>query len=222
MPAQSASPPTAEPRLPPHFGQNLAGIFIVLAVLGLIAGYALQNLTEKLAETPRIEPGEPIGFTLAATELKVPENWLRAPRGGGFTEAIDLIVPLDLGGAAQTPVRVTLLPRARAAPSAALLDTLYIHRFTTDQADGPRGLIGKPLLGEAGYQNETVWYDPVAANPFVAKCLALGGDGENRLECMRTLPLGRRISAVATFDGSVLEQWQEFDAALAAALQGML
>jgi hypothetical protein len=208
--------------LPRHFLQNLAGIVIVVAVLGLAADYALQNATQNVGDGLPETPGAPVRFTLAATELAVPVNWLRAQRGGGFAEAIEMTIPLSLPGASErVPARITLLPRARATPSAALLDTLYIHRFTTTQVGGPHGLIGKPLLPEAGYQNETVWYDPVSGNPFVAKCLVIEDGAQPRTECMRTLALGTKISAAVRFDGFALRQWQEFDAAVTAALAGL-
>ncbi|HUV32405.1 MAG TPA: hypothetical protein VMW31_02435 [Devosiaceae bacterium] len=211
------------PGLPPHFLQNLAGIVVVVAVLALAAVYGLQTATRNIGDGMPESPGEPVRFTLAATELGVPRNWLRAQRGGGFAESIEMEVPLALPGVAERlAARITLLPRARATPSAALLDTLYIHRFTITQVGGPRGLVGKPLRPEAGYQNETVWYDPVSGNPFVAKCLVIEGGARPRAECMRTLALGARISAVVRFDGSALRQWQEFDAAVSAALDRLL
>ncbi|MEX1180438.1 MAG: hypothetical protein WEB63_06450 [Cucumibacter sp.] len=215
----AADPPAT--RLPPQFGQTVAGIFIVIAVLGLAAAYALQAMTGSAGDGLPAAPGEPVKFTLAAAELTVPANWLDGQRGG-FVEAIEMTLPLALPGVPERlAVEVTLLSRNRAIPSAALLDRLYIHRFSVEQISGPRGLIGKPLLAEAGYQNETVWYDPVSGNPFVAKCLEIADGIGRRLECMRIVPLGQKVSAVVRFDGQALERWQEFDAAVEATLAGL-
>ncbi len=223
MAAPHAVLSTHSPRLPAHFGLHLASIAIVVSVMGLVAAYCLDALTRRAVDNPPLERGTPVDFTLAATELHVPSNWLRAPRGGGFVETIELAIPLDLPGRSDRLVTsVALMPRARATPSAALLDTLYIHRFTPAQVSGPRGLIGKPLLADAGYQNETIWYDPVNANPFVAKCLTLDNARADQPGCMRTVPLGPRISAVIRFDERVLGAWREFDAALTAELGSLL
>jgi hypothetical protein len=209
--------------LPPHFGQTVAGIFIFISALGLAAAYGLQAMAERAREVAPPPPGEPIHFTLAAVDVAVPLNWLRSAPSGGFVEAIELSVPIELAGAPEPMIAdVTLLARARAVPSAALLDRLYIHRFSDQQVSGPHGLIGKPLIAEAGYENETVWYDPVNGNPFVAKCLELIDEGQRVLECMRTIPLGTKVSAVVRFDEPALMRWQEFDAAVTAALQEMI
>jgi hypothetical protein len=223
MATQHAAQQGVHAALPRHFFQNLLGIVIVVGALGLGADYALQTASQNIGDGLPEEPGAPVRFTLAATDLHVPANWLKAQRGGGFAEAIELMVPIRLAGIGERlPVSITLLPRNRAAPSAALLDTLYIHRFTTGQVNGPRGLIGKPLVPEAGYQDETVWYDPVTGNPFVAKCLTLAGAPDADAECMRTVPFGQKISAVIRFDRRALAQWQDFDAAIAAVLAGLV
>jgi len=209
--------------LPPHFGQTVAGIFIFISALGLAAAYGLQAIAERSRDVAPPPPGEPIHFTLAAVDVAVPINWLRGTPRGGFVEALELTVPIKLPDASEAlQADVTLLPRARAVPSAALLDRLYIHRFSDNQVAGPHGLIGKPLIAEAGYENETVWYDPVNGNPFVAKCLELIDEGERVLECMRTIPLGTKVSAVVRFDEPALMRWQEFDAAVAAALEELI
>lgn len=223
MAAQHAVLSTRPARLPAHFGLHLAGIFIVVSVLGLMAAYSLDAITRRAAEAPPPTRGAPVDFTLAAKELHVPSNWLRSPRAGGFVETIEMSIPLELPGFDDRVVAgVTLMSRARATPSAALLDTLYIHRFTREQISGPRGLIGKPLLGEAGYQNETIWYDPVNANPFVAKCLTIEVARPDQPGCMRTVALGEKISAVIRFDETALAEWRALEAALRAELASLL
>ena len=66
---------------------------------------------------------------------------------------------------------MTLLPRSRARPSSALLDGVYLHQFGDETLDGVPGLVGKPLLDSDGFSGESVWYDALSPDPFVAKCL---------------------------------------------------
>ena len=81
------------------------------------------------------------------------------------------------------------------------------------QLSGPVGLVGKPLKASEGYENETVWYDPLASSPFVAKCeapIVAGAAGH----CLRTVYLGPGIAAIYGFADDVLGNWKKFDAEL--------
>ena len=80
---------------------------------------------------------------------------------------------------------------------------MFNKTFKADQLSGPPGLVGKPMSAEDGYANETVWYDPLAASPFVAKCQApIAPDQPGH--CLRTVYLGPGVAAVYTFDEDVL------------------
>src|SRR5690606_8349026 len=130
----------------------------------------------------------------------------------GFTNQIDLRI-LFAPDAAQAalPVDVTLLPRSRVRTSASLLDNVYLHQFGHETLDGVPGLVGKPMLAGNGYAGESVWYDAIAPNPFVAKCLepvAVNGAAQ----CVRTVYLPSGIAAVYTFDSTILQSWRQFDA----------
>ena len=73
-----------------------------------------------------------------------------------------------------------------------LLDGVYLHQFEDKQLTGPPGLVGKPLTASEGFAGETVWYDALSADPFVAKCLAPVAPGEPT-QCLRTVrPRQRR------------------------------
>ena len=74
----------------------------------------------------------------------------------------------------------------------------------------PAGLIGKPLQATDGYDGETVWYDALSADPFVAKCVAPVAEARRR-RCLRTVYLGPGIAAVYAFDARVLATGREFD-----------
>ena len=101
--------------------------------------------------------------------------------------------------------------------SAKLLDNVYLHRFDDAQISGVPGLVGKPLKDGDGYQNETVWYDPLSPNPFVAKCMAPVTEDTPAL-CTRALALNDSVGLVVSFDRSLLSQWRDLDAALDAPL----
>jgi hypothetical protein len=118
------------------------------------------------------------------------------------------VLPLGAEGVLRQ-IDVQLIPRSRARPSASLLDGVYLHQFLPRQLQGPPGLVGKPLVPKEGFEDETVWYDALSANPFVAKCMApISGEGPAR--CLRTV-LFSDIAAVYSFDADVLDNWRQFD-----------
>src|SRR5690606_11987896 len=127
---------------------------------------------------------------------------------------IDLRVSLPLGPAGDLrEIDITLLPRSSVRASARLLDGVYLHLFQPTELSGPPGLIGKPLKAQNGYEQETVWYDPLSADPFVAKCSAPIAPGLSA-RCLRAVHLAPGMAAVYAFDGEVLERWRDFDAAV--------
>src|SRR5690606_9834783 len=129
---------------------------------------------------------------------------------------------LPLGAKGQVErVDVTLLPRSRVRPSAALLDGVYLHQFAEGQlSGGPVGLVGKPLKGGEGYAGEVVWYDALAADPFVAKCskpVAAATEGQ----CLRTVYLAPGIAAIYAFPDGALAGWRAFDVEMGKRLRGI-
>ena len=200
----------------PHpVGFNLMAIAVGVALLGLGAAYLIDAAGKAGRSAGRGGDTEMVlSRSLGGHDLEIPASWFRYDEQAaeGFAKQIDLRFELPLGvqGKHET-VDVTLLPRSRARPSAALLDGVYLHQFEDAQVDGgPVGLVGKPLKPGEGYEGEVVWYDALAADPFVAKCskpVATSTDGQ----CLRTVYLAAGIAAVYAFPEGALSGWRTFD-----------
>ena len=196
-------------------GYNLGAIMLVLLLGGLAIAYGI-DAASRAARQPahRVDSDTTLTRTIGGKELEIPLSWFRYAEQGreGFAKRIDLhfVLPLGPNGAARD-VEVTLLPRSGVRPSARLLDGVYLHMFEAAELSGPEGLVGKPLKATEGYASETVWYDALSADPFVAKCTPpVVGDGESR--CLRAVHLAPGIAAVYAFGSEVLENWRSFDA----------
>jgi hypothetical protein len=205
-------------------GFNVAGIMLILALCGVALAYAIDAASRQGREAPhRLDQESTLGRSIGGRDLHIPLSWFRydEQRVEGFAKQIDLqlTVPLGPNGEARG-IEVTLLPKSRARPSSRLLDGVYLHKFLPDQLSGPPGLVGKPLSGNDGFENETVWYDPLSADPFVAKCSAPVTPGAAE-RCLRTVYLGPGIAAVYTFDADMLANWRRFDAELRPLLQSI-
>jgi hypothetical protein len=213
----------ADAHLPEHHpvGFNLAGIAVVIVLLGVGLAYLIDAAARNArTEAHRRDTETTLTRSLGGVDLEIPLAWFRyeEQRIEGFAKQIDLRFDLPLGAdGAMAAINVTLLPRSRVRPSAALLDGVYLHQFTQEQLSGPPGLVGKPLRAAEGYANEAVWYDALAADPFVAKCSAVIPDGPS--QCLRTLHLGPGIAAILTFPDAVLTHWREFDEQMDARLR---
>jgi hypothetical protein len=191
------------------------------ALLGLAIAYGIDAMSRAAKALPEAGPGDRVVVrSLGGRSLTIPAAWLRTELSekAGFSKQIELDLALPLGPkGALMEVGVTLLPRSQVRPSASLLDGVYLHQFQPEQLSGPPGLIGKPLAAVEGYQDETVWYDPISPNPFVAKCLApVTADASSR--CLRAVYLGTGIAAIYDFDAVALERWREFDTEMTARL----
>lgn len=182
-------------------------------LVGLALAYAIDAASRHL-DTPwhRRDIETTLTRTLGGKDISIPLSWFRNPEQQvvGFAKEIELhlVLPLGPDGAARG-VDVTLLPRSAVRASAALLDGVYLHLFTDAQQDGPPGLVGKPLRAEEGYKAETVWYDPLSVDPFVAKCGEPVAGGTSR--CLRSVHLAPGIAAIYAFDAGLLENWRDFD-----------
>ncbi|HTJ58869.1 MAG TPA: hypothetical protein VL418_15090 [Devosiaceae bacterium] len=212
MPNSSAHSRPAEPHSVPF---TMGAIVLIVSMVGLSATYVLTSLLPRpqWPELPRMD-GPRIERTLVGKKLSIPASWLRdnAPADEGFASSVDLELTLPLGkAAALSPIEVTLLPLSQVRPSANLLDGVYLHAFMPDQLSGPSGLIGKPLDGTDGFQDETVWYDPLSPNPFVAKCSSPPAGQTGPARCLRTVGLTGGIAAVYGFSADVLDNWRQFD-----------
>ena len=187
---------------------------LVLALLGIGAAYVIDS-AGRAARLPahRLDSETTLTRTLGGHDLEIPLSWFRydEQRVAGFAKQIDLRLELPLGAEGTVePIDVTLLPRSRARPSASLLDGVYLHQFLPEQLSGPVGLVGKPLRPGEGYENEIVWYDALAADPFVAKCSKPVAESATS-QCLRIVYLGPGVAAVYAFPESVLVNWRDFD-----------
>jgi hypothetical protein len=197
---------------PGPIGFNLLAILIVTALLGLGLAYLVDRAGRAAAETPMAEGT--ISRGIGGVELKIPAAFFRndEQRSDGFADEIELVARLPLGADGRDiAIEVTLLPRSRARPSAILLDGVYLHQFEDRQLSGPPGLVGKPLTAIEGFAGETVWYDALSIDPFVAKCLAPLAPGAPT-QCLRTVVRGN-IAVVYAFGEDVLMNWRHFDEA---------
>jgi hypothetical protein len=195
-------------------GFNLAAISAIVLLVAVGSAY----LVDELGRGARVAPPDigaenPISQTIAGRELSIPASWFRYGEQlkPGFTSQIDLRVLFTPPGKASVPVDITLLPRSRARSSATLLDTVYLHQFAQGMIETVPGLIGKPMGKTDGYRGETVWYDALSPNPFVAKCvdpIAMG----TQAQCVRTVYLASGIAATYAFDATALQSWRVFDA----------
>ena len=203
-------------------GFNLIAIALLVALGGIGLAYAL-DAASRGARTPPHRAVDEVALTrtIGGKDLEIPLSWFRyaEQRVEGFARQIDLQLTLPLGiSGTPRPIEVTLLPRSRVRPSSSLLDGVYLHQFQDEERnDGPAGLIGKPLASAEGFQGETVWFDPLSVDPFVAKCVAPVADGaESR--CLRTVYLGPGLAAVYAFGADVLGNWKLFDPQMRAML----
>ncbi|MET3897516.1 hypothetical protein ABIB57_001453 [Devosia sp. UYZn731] len=195
---------------PSSLGFNLAGIAVLVLLLAVGAAYVVDILGKNnRTAPPNLADKSTIAIAVAGKELTIPSSWFRYGEQlrGGFVNQIDLHVLL---GQTAIPVDVTLLPRSRVRPSATLLDGVYLHQFDDATLSGVPGLVGKPLHDGDGFTGESVWYDALSANPFVAKCLAPVRETEP-VQCLRTVFLPSGIAAVYAFDASALQSWRQFD-----------
>lgn len=193
---------------------NLAGIAVLVLLLAVGMAYLIDDLgRSSRIPVPSLEDADPVSQTISGRELSIPAAWFRYGEQirDGFTNQIDLRILYAPDGAnPPVPVGITLLPRSRARASSSLLDRVYLHQFGDATLGGVPGLVGKPMLATNGYVGESVWYDALSPNPFVAKCVApVAPDGV--AQCVRTAYLPSGIAAVYTFDATILQSWRQFD-----------
>lgn len=195
---------------------NLTAIVLALVFVGVGIAYLIDGLGRQESASPTATVAGPAVYkVIGGDRLAIPTSWFRfaEQREEEFSDRVDLLFALPIGdGGRQIEIEVSLQPRSRVRTSAQLLDAVYLHQFKSEQIGGPRGLVGKPLNSAEGFQNETVWYDPLSIDPFVAKCIApiagsIGGT------CLRTVNVSEHVSATYLFGREALANWREFDAA---------
>lgn len=214
MASHAVAPPTTDLRGTLYV---LGVISLVVALLGLGAAYAIDAASRSARISPhRLDTATILTRSIGGHNLQIPLAWFRNAEGGdaNFSKEVSLLFRLPVGPeGAMRSVDVAIVPRSTVRPSARLLDGVYLHVFDDTEVHGPAGLIGKPLKWVEGYSSETVWYDPLSADPFVAKCdggTAPSGPGE----CLRIVNLAPGLAAIYRFPADVLESWRTFDAQL--------
>ena len=203
---------------------TIAGIALIVAMAGLGAAYGTRAYLDAAAhETVEPELTATHIVTIGAQPYVLPAALLADPmqRRDGFAERVDLVLALPLAQDGLSEVAITILPRGRMRTSAALLDSVYVHQFADAQLSGIAGLVGKPLESDAGTRGETVWYDPLSANPFVAKCMTPVAADTQARTCLRVMALSDRNTAVIAFDPAALGNWRRFDAGIEDALASL-
>ncbi|MGV3651569.1 MAG: hypothetical protein ACO1OK_09095 [Devosia sp.] len=202
---------------------NLGVITLAIALGGIGLAYAIDGAVRHIADPVPASETRMFARTIAGRTLTIPSVWFRTEEvaSGDFSRQVDLSVMLPLG-AEGSPMRVdvSLMPRSAVRPSAGLLDGVYLHMFQPQQVSGPPGLIGKPLRNMDGYSGETVWYDALSAEPFVAKCMVPVAEGAPA-QCLRAVYLKTGIAAVYSFDQSLLWAWRDFDAEMSEKLRAI-
>lgn len=198
---------------------NTLFLMALLSIVGLGIIYGIDALKP---EKERVDPNfiaEKRQVALGFGEIFVPQNWLASSIGEGqrAIERLELLIPVQLENEV-AQINVDLVPASRTTPSAFLLDALYIHRFSSDPAIYRHGLVGRRLKDGDGYKNESVWYDPLRPQPFVAKCVDTLAEEFKAPNCLETKLVDKRVAAIIKFPEQYLPQWKEFDAQMRAKL----
>jgi len=190
---------------------------IVLALVAIAVAYGIDAAGRTTREREAQAALATLPVNVSGVALTVPTSWLRFPEqpNSTFSDRLDLALDLQLADGAPLPITISLVPKARARASSALLDTVFLTHFSNEERQGVPGLIGKPLSGSQSYAAETVWYDPIHQDPFTAKCTTPVGE-DDTATCLRTLRLESGLSAVIGFSETGLARWRQFDAPLAA------
>lgn len=201
---------------------NSLFLMALLSIIGLGIIYGIEALKPEKSKIDPAFVGEKRQIALGFGEIYVPENWLLTELGDGqhAVEGLQLLIPVQLK-AEVAQINVDLVPASRTTPSAYLLDALYIHRFSSDPAQYQHGLVGRQLKDGEGYENESVWYDPLRPQPFVAKCVKPLAEKIEAPNCLETKLVTKRVAAVIKFPEHILPQWKVFDAQMRAKLNIM-
>ncbi len=217
MPLNSAQSIPAEEGSATSAPFNFTAIALLLLLLGIGAAYILDALANRTGDEKESLYAPPfLSQIVGGKTLHIPKRWFHppAPKNGEFSDQLDLQIKLRFApDVSPTLLDIRLTPASGAQPSAYLLDAVYLKQFSSRQVKGPVGLVGKPLRNEGGFQNETVWYDPLSPTPFVAKCIS-AVEPEQPASCLRTVYLPDQIAVTYQFPADILEYWRHFDAVM--------
>lgn len=193
---------------------NLFAIALVLIFLGIAVAYYIDSLKQSEVKPPSLNDNEIlIAKIISGQKLLIPATWFKynEERQTEFVDSIELVFILPLvENKPNIEIQVTLAPKRLNIPSAQLLDDVYLHQFSSNEINAPKGLIGKPLKTMVGNIEENVFYDPFSSNPFVAKCMDKIVRETSR-RCIRTVQISVQLSATYSFKYETLLGWKNFD-----------
>lgn len=199
----------------------------VLIAIGFGAKSALDSWQASAILSGLSADTAPVALSIAGEALSIPANAIRSAntRRGGAVERADLILhwptmggytqerTAEFNSGAASLVYATIAPRTSPVDSTARLEAVYARFFVGKAFPGPAGLIGRQLAEDSGYRGEIVFFDPAAAEPFVARCPVEWTD-EMPATCIRDFDIGQGLSLLYRFDGTLLAEWQALDAAM--------
>ncbi len=193
---------------------NLITIALGLIFAGLALAYYIDTLEQSETKLPSLNDNEAlITKIISGQQLQIPATWFKYLKKNQteFVDSIELVFVLPIiSNKPNMVIQVTLAQKRLNIPSAQLLDDVYLHQFSPNQINSPKGLIGKPLKTMVGNIEENVFYDPLSANPFVAKCMdRIVKDASKR--CVRTVQISAQLSATYSFEYEALLGWRNFD-----------
>lgn len=206
-----------------------ATVVIAIVALGFGLKTALDSWQASAILSGLTEDPARVALSIAGESLSISANAMRAAnaRRGGAVEQVDLILhwPSMQGYApeladefntgASSLMYATIAPRTSPVDSTARLETVYARFFVGKAFAGPAGLVGRQLAEDSGYRGEIVFFDPANRTPFVARCPVEWTD-EMPATCIRDVDIGRGLSLLYRFDGTLLTEWAALDAAMRA------
>lgn len=217
-------------------GLSLAGVTLLGVVLVLF-GRDDDDLSTR-----------PVALTIAGETLAVTANHIRFAdqRRGGALDRVDLALiwpGLDgqtaetraafaAPGAESVPgapgaavLQIAVEPRSVALDSAARLASVYVRFFAPDAPDAVTappvdGLSARRFVAGSPYADETLYFEPGAVHPFVARCFPRAVGDVRRL-CLTEMAFGRGLVAAIRFPPALLSEWRTLQVDVADFLAGL-
>lgn len=192
----------------------------------------------------------PVTLSIAGETLTVAANRIRFAdqRRGGGLDRVDLAVlwpglegrsaetraaftGADPGPAAAgapkdaTVLHIAIEPRTVDLDSAARLASVYVRFFAPGEPEAALappvdGLVARRFVAGSPYADESLYFEPGAVHPFVARCFPRAS-GDARNLCLTEIALGRGLVAAIRFPPTLLAEWKSLATALAEFLAGL-